>query len=72
MKALLGLIVDNLKCDLTSRGCVSACVARVLEWHSRGHGFDPHRLHQEIRNRYDCGFFLYADLLKFFSACGIL
>ncbi len=20
---------------------------RALEWHSRGHGFDPHRLHQK-------------------------
>ncbi len=28
-------------------GCVFACIGRALEWHSRGHGFDPHRLHQK-------------------------
>ena len=28
-----------------TRGRSSA--GRALEWHSRGHGFDPHRLHQK-------------------------
>ena len=36
----------SLGCEL-QWGCAASTAGNPSEWHSRGHGFDPHRLHQE-------------------------
>ena len=36
-----------------------AQLARVLDWQSRGHGFESHYLHQNTAILLDCGVFLF-------------
>ena len=46
-----------------------ACVGRALEWHSRGHGFDPHHLHQKKAITKVIAFFSYIRLWRVILLC---
>ena len=45
-------------------GCVSGCIGRALEWHSRGKGFDPPHLHQKKKR-------LLSNMAKGVSICAL-
>ena len=44
---------------------------RAFDWQSRGHGFDPHRLHQKILVLQNEDFFIQADRLGISSRISV-